>query len=234
VRVSRRARRVQVTVSPHEGVVIVVPERFDERRVPLIVARQQAWIERAQGRLGIDRPSGEQPRVSRSSPPERVTLAATGELWLVQQQRGDGPMTSVRARPSPGGGVLLVSGPATDDQAVIDALGRWLTRAARAYLEPLVHKSAADHSVAVGAVSIRSQRTLWGSCSASGNISLNRCLLFLPPALVRYVIVHELCHRREMNHSARFWHLVGANLDDAPERRSELRFAWRYVPSWAL
>jgi predicted metal-dependent hydrolase len=216
-------------------VVVVVPARFDERRIPRIVASRLDWIERTQARLGSTRHllSGGQLDGSRCRPPADLTLAATGEVWRVDLVRGTGGTTAVRSRPAPGGGVLVISG-SIDDERAVDALRRWLTRAARAHLEPALRQLGAAAGVTVGAVTIRSQRTLWASCAASGNISLNRCLLFLPPELVRYVLVHELCHRREMNHSSRFWRLVAAELPGVPELRAELRSAWRYVPSWAL
>ena len=61
----------------------------------------------------------------------------------------------------------------------------------------------------VEGVQVKYQRAQWGSCSDKRNLNFNYKILFLPPRLADYVIVHELCHTRELNHSARFWHLVG-------------------------
>ena len=80
-----------------------------------------------------------------------------------------------------------------------------LTRQAQEELPPLVAKWASVMGVTYGRVTVRCQRTRWGSCSASGNLSFN-CLLMLCPEHVREgVVIHELCHRLEMNHSASFY-----------------------------
>ena len=81
----------------------------------------------------------------------------------------------------------------------------WLTEAAKEDLPPRVSRLAAQMGIAYGRITIRSQHTRWGSCSAKGNLNFN-CLLMLCPEEVRdYVVIHELCHRKEMNHSAAFW-----------------------------
>ena len=71
-------------------------------------------------------------------------------------------------------------------------------------------------------LAIRGQRTRWGSCTSRGTVSLNWRLVLLPSRLADYVIVHELCHLRHMNHSRRFWSLVASVIPDWAERRSEL------------
>ena len=90
-------------------------------------------------------------------------------------------------------------------------------------LPPRVRQYAEQMGVTYGRITIRNQRTRWGSCSSKGNLNFN-CLLMLAPAEVQdYVIVHELAHRREMNHSPRFWHIVEENLPDYKKRKLWLK-----------
>jgi predicted metal-dependent hydrolase len=72
-------------------------------------------------------------------------------------------------------------------------------------------------------ITIRSQKTRWGSCSSSGNLNFNCLLLLAPPEVLDYVVVHELCHRKEMNHSPRFWAEVGRVLPDYKKRNKWLK-----------
>jgi len=74
----------------------------------------------------------------------------------------------------------------------------------------------------VGRIAIRNQKTRWGSCSKQGNLNFHYKLTFLPLPLVDYVIVHELCHLREFNHSHAFWELVAAIMPDHDARKRAL------------
>jgi predicted metal-dependent hydrolase len=90
------------------------------------------------------------------------------------------------------------------------AVDRELRARARVELPPQLLALAAQHGLAVTRVSIRNQRSRWGSCARSGHISLNFRLLLVPPHVREYVLIHELMHLRQANHSIRFWRLVEA------------------------
>ena len=103
-----------------------------------------------------------------------------------------------------------------EELLALQKLGRRLFPARCAYYAPRL-------GVAYGRISVRRQRSKWGSCSAKGNLNFNCLLLLAPESVLDYVVVHELCHRREMNHSKRFWALVEGLCPDYREARRWLR-----------
>src|SRR3989338_9320393 len=79
-----------------------------------------------------------------------------------------------------------------------------------------------EHNFSYKEISIRNQKTRWGSCSSKGNLNFNYGIVFLPAKLLNYVILHEMCHLKEMNHSKKFWRLMEEIMPDYLERRKEL------------
>lgn len=97
-----------------------------------------------------------------------------------------------------------------------------LRNKAIAELPPQLRELAAAHDITVKRISIRNQRTRWGACSSTGSITLNWRLILVPDFVREYVMIHELMHRREMNHSTRFWKHVAAACPRHREARTWL------------
>lgn len=98
-----------------------------------------------------------------------------------------------------------------------------LTRMAREALPTKAEKYAQILGVSYGRIAIRHQRTRWGSCSSRGNLNFNCLLMAAPDYVQNYVVVHELAHLKEMNHSKRFWAVVADVLPDYKEARRWLK-----------
>ena len=227
VRVSKRARYIQLKVSHLAQVEVVVPREADRRLAPMFVQQHREWLRLALRRVRAERaadPALDEPM------PARIELPAVRERWHVRYVPEIG-RRSYRAQLIDGRGSLQVATAAGD---VPGALSKWLTSRARAGLIPWLHQLSAEAGLPFSAVSIRAQKTRWGSCSTQRHISLNRNLMFLSPAVVRYLMIHELCHTVHLNHSRRFWALVARLCPDYRVLDQELAQAARSIPAWAF
>lgn len=224
VRESHRARRLTVRVLFTGRVEVVVPPRTSAQRVARFVEQHRPWIERKRREV-LRRSHPPEP-----FPPERIELAALGEAWRVHLGGGPGRVRVHVASP----GVLSVTGDAAAQATLREALRRWLIARSREALGAALAACAAELGFTYRRLIVRRQRTRWGSCSTRGTISLNCCLLFQPPEVVRYLLVHELAHTRHMDHSARFWQCVERHCPEAQRLDPELLDGWRRVPSWVF
>ncbi len=223
LKVNPRARRVTLRLTMDEGLCVVVPRGFDARRVPGIVAERAEWIARHMARMTAryGRTPGTPPPF-----PEVLELRACGESWTVKACPGPG-----RTRLRRGPGELLLAGE-DDPAARRKLLLGFLRERATAHFPPLLRELAAEAGENLGAVAVRNQKTRWASCSSRGVVNCNTRLLFLPPHLVRHVLLHELAHLRRMDHSPAFWARL-AELDPRwREHERELKLAGSLVPAF--
>jgi predicted metal-dependent hydrolase len=113
-------------------------------------------------------------------------------------------------------------------------LRHWVRRRAWNSLPTLLGEISTRTGLEFNKLSIRSQKTRWGSCTSRGNISLNDQLLFMPAKTVEYLMIHELCHTRHLNHSNAFWALVKHHCPDYRRHEQLLRESRTRVPDWFL
>lgn len=223
VRASERARRLAVRVLPGGFVEIVVPRGTRPRAVEQFVTRHRRWIERT---LDQYRPAG---TAASRHLPDHLHFAATGRRFELRYAGG-----TAAPRIAAGEQAITITG-ATDRTALLHhALQRFTMREAHAALGPWLAGLSAATGLQFERMQIRRQRTRWGSCSPSGTISLNACLMFQSAPVVNYLLVHELAHTRHMNHSQRFWRLVERFEPRWRELDAALTRGWREVPAWAL
>lgn len=221
VRVSGRTRRFTVRVYPGGRVEIVVPPRTSPKAIEAFVARHRRWID---GKVEEFRARLPAARIL----PTQVVLRATGETLVCDWSAAAG-----RARLAESPGRLHYTGP-LDWRTATPVMQEWLLEAGRRRLVPWLAEVAALEGFAYRRAQVRRQRTRWGSCSRSGTISLNVCLLFQDPTVTRYLFIHELVHTRHMNHSERFWSAVAELEPDWKALDRELMRGWQGVPDWVF
>ncbi len=199
VRRSPRARRVRVRVDPDGGVEVVLPRDAPARAAASAVVELRPWIER---RL-------------REAAVVRAEMAARAGLLPYRGEELTPVPEPGRTRAHRRGHELLV--PAWDPGPAIE---RWYRRRARCEADPLLAAAGAALGVRCTSLTIRGQRTRWGSCSSSGAVSLNWRLLLGPPEVLEYVVWHEACHLVVADHSRAFWMLLEHHLPGyrAPRR----------------
>ena len=189
-----RAKRYIIRVRPDGSLRVTIPRGGSHRHAQVFLEEQRNWAERERLRvLAQHAPArwSEGDTILLRGCPTRLGVARERSVaWLEL----DGERLRLRD-------VTVDLRPAAEE---------CLTRIARRELVPRLHELALLHGLSVGCVSIRNQRSRWGSCARSGAVALNFRLVQTPDAVRDYVLIHELMHLKQQNHSRRFWRLVEA------------------------
>jgi predicted metal-dependent hydrolase len=224
IRTSNRSRHVRLSVTPRNGVVIIVPRHFDPARIPKIVSEKEEWLKRAIQKI-------ENGSIHHRSPlvlPERIHFRSIQEEYTVTVEYHSHRKNLLSVH----GNEIVLSLNSKSTHTGFILLKKWLQEKGKEILIPWLHRISIEHKLPFNSAVVRFQRTRWGSCSVKKNINLNRSLLFLPPYMVEYLFIHELCHTVEMNHSKRYWKLVEMHCPEYRTVDKELKKASRSLERW--
>lgn len=192
--------RLQVTASGQ--VKAVAPLRMSQREIDQFLQQKQAWVERKLSEI-------------KQAQQAKPTLAEN-ELQLHGERYCMGAALCHERRTVP--------------QMLVEDKRKWSKAYAKNYLADRIEVLAKTHQFCFARLSIRDQKTRWGSCSAKGNISLNWRLVQMPKSVCDYVILHELAHTRHLNHSPAYWQVVEQVCPDYQQAKQWLRMHARDLP----
>jgi len=213
VKRSPRARRARLEVSLATGLTVVVPWTYDVDRLPDLLKAKSRWI------LGKMRRYGQAPAQSAGSEFRNGdTVPYLGrdlELVVRETQR------NVHSIKLEGSRLIVSMGAGGGRQALL--LEAWYRMQAARVIGKKAEELSARLGVTYGRITIRGQKTRWGSCSQKGNLNFNWKLIMSPEPVVDYVIIHELAHLKELNHTKRFWQLVAQHCPGWREHRKWLK-----------
>jgi len=224
VKISPRAKHVSLKITPLDGLIVVVPKGFNHSLLDDLVASRSDWIEKT-----LRRYENYQYQKDDICLPKQISLPALNEQWQIDYiATASTTVRVVESRQFQ----LRVMGNIKDENACLKALRRWLMRHAKQNILPLLELASKESGLNYSKVTVRGQRTRWGSCSSTGAINLNYQLLFVSSAMMKYVLIHELCHTVHLNHSKAFYHLLGSLVPGYKKVELQLKQAWQSMPGW--
>ena len=216
LRVSSKAKHAKLQIKPYGGLEVVIPLRFPKKAVPGLVSQHTDWILR---QLQKQRERTPEPVL-----PEEIHLA-------INDYRIPVVYGTPQANENPSNCLFIEE---TDYQQSVKQLRKWIRQQAWQLLPTMLENVSRETGLSYNKITIRSQKTRWGSCSSRGTISLNDQLLFVSQANAEYLMIHELCHTRHMNHSRKFWGLVESHCADYRKHEDTLNRAKAAIPGWIL
>lgn len=228
LRYSEKAKYLQLRISK-KGLEVVVPglKPVPQTIIDQFLQEKKTWIVRHWQRV---LPVAEPMIIAPLQLPKKIVLPAIEQIWQVSYIEMD--IAKVCGMTNQNKEIKLL-GNINNQAYCVSALKEWLRDVAKQHLKTQLEVVAHQHGLSFGELTVRYTKTRWGSCSSTKDISLCCRLLFLPPHLMKHVLLHELCHTKVMAHSVKFWKLLRQLDEKCDLNRAELKVANEYVPLWA-
>ena len=212
---SHGRRRISLSVD-QRGLRVGAPQRASLREIESVLRDHARWVMHKLADWNSKRAPAR-----RWETGETVAYLGLPLKLAVEQGASEARVTTTH---------LHIRAPELSAAAVAALVKHWLRTQALAHFHQRIEHFRSHITLDTVALRLSNARTRWGSCHASGRISLSWRMIHLPQHLIDYVVVHELAHMREMNHSPRFWAVVGGVIPDYTARRREIhREAHRYL-----
>lgn len=196
---SRKARQLRLKITSSGEVVVTAPHLCPRLFIDRFVREHDAWIEE---KLALIKEHKNNLTFTPTQSGESILVFGQTLKLLVDDQREH--HIGVRKK----GETLVVTPVSSTEKSITTALEGFLKSTAEKYIIPRTHHLGKFMKIEFGNITLRQQKSRWGSCSSTGNLNFNWRLVHAPSAVIDYVIIHELAHRKQMNHGAKFWEIV--------------------------
>jgi hypothetical protein len=217
IRRSTRARRSRLTITDEGQAVVVLPARAAEADAFDLVRRHHRWIANHQRRI----------RSRLDTLATRPRLGAGRQILFEGELHRTVAIAAIDGRRRPtirrAESALVVTSSPLEERSTAQLLEGWFRERARAAIDERIAARGKEMGVAAKRITIRDQKTRWGSASRKGTLSFSWRLILCPPEVLDYVVVHELAHLKIGGHARSFWRLVDRYVDDVRGARLWLR-----------
>lgn len=214
-KVDKRAKSIKLKICPYRGLIITAPRKLSSNKLQKVLTSHQSWISTFLKQNKMN---------SHVEKPDLLKLEVNTKEIEIRYEKSN--LNRVKFESNQ----LLVQ--FNDDSKCIELLRKWIRKQAFEYFQSRLDYWSEKTQLKYKKLTVRSQKSRWGSYSSNGTLSLNDQLIFMPMSVLDYIIIHELCHSVEQNHSFRFWALVSRYYPNYKNEEMNLNANKSNIPNW--
>lgn len=223
IRYSKKARRLQLRISD-AGLQVIIPHTMliSKDRIQNLIQKKSHWVKKNLARF-------HKSDLKETLLPEKLDFPCIKHTWQISYIKTEAHTLSLFTNLD---FQIKLMGPVEETHHCWRLLRKWLKNLALKEFSRVMTILSSENHLNFRKLSIRYNKTRWGSCNDKKDISLCCKILFLPPHLMRHILLHELCHTRFMNHGKDFWNLLTQVDPQQLHHRNELKKARQFIPNW--